>query len=250
MSRILLFDLGDTLMHARAEWPPILALADKKLAEFFCKAGLELDCAAFHDELHHTLRDYYALRDRVQRETTILEVLRSLLAKKGFSSLPDSLLRPALAQRYAITQQNWEAEEDALPVLRTLHQRGFRLGIVSNAGDHQDVLDLINAFNLTPLLDLILTSAECGYRKPHPRIFAQALEHWRAAPADAVMIGDRLDTDIAGARAAGIFAIWLTRRASRPAQPFSPPDATVDTLEALLRLPLLRHPAENLPPSR
>jgi len=240
MPRILLFDLGDTLMRARAEWPPILAQADQELANFLCRAGLELDCAVFHNELRQSLHEYYELRDRLQRETTILEVVRGLLARKGLPFITDSLLRPALARRYAITQKNWQLEADALPTLRQLRKRGFRLGIVSNAGDHQDVLDLTNIFKLTPLLDLILTSAECGYRKPHPRIFQQALEHWEASPAEAVMIGDRLDTDIAGANALGMTSIWLTRRAAPAAATEPQPDETIHHLQDLLSLPRLQ----------
>ncbi|HEY7258839.1 MAG TPA: HAD-IA family hydrolase [Gaiellales bacterium] len=52
--------------------------------------------------------------------------------------------------------------------------------------------------------DAIVTCGETGVRKPDPRIFAEALGRLGVEPARALHIGDRADSDGAGARAAGI----------------------------------------------
>jgi len=62
----------------------------------------------------------------------------------------------------------------------------------------------------------VLSSAACGIRKPNPRIFQIALERWHLASSEAVMVGDTLGADILGARNAGIYSIWITRRADKP----------------------------------
>jgi FMN phosphatase YigB (HAD superfamily) len=65
-----------------------------------------------------------------------------------------------------------------------------------------------------PYMEIILISAEVGIRKPHPRIFQLALQHWQATPDQAVMVGDTLGADILGGLNAGIATIWITRRAN------------------------------------
>ena len=69
-----------------------------------------------------------------------------------------------------------------------------------------------NRLARSPLKDLIsgmVISEELGVSKPRPEIFWQALRPLGAAPADALMIGDGVSSDIRGANNAGIDACWL-----------------------------------------
>ena len=63
-----------------------------------------------------------------------------------------------------------------------------------------------------PWLMRWLSPEEAGISKPDPGIFAIALERLDCEPSRAVMIGDAWRADVAGARAAGIRAIWFNRR--------------------------------------
>jgi putative hydrolase of the HAD superfamily len=45
--------------------------------------------------------------------------------------------------------------------------------------------------------------------KPHPGIFSRALAELGVAASQAVMVGDILEMDIAGAQGVGMRAIWL-----------------------------------------
>jgi putative hydrolase of the HAD superfamily len=109
------------------------------------------------------------------------------------------------------------------------------MGLISNAGDDQDVHQLVRRFGIAPYFDFILTSAACSYRKPHPRIFELAIANWYFLPSETVMVGDNLDADIRGAKNAGLYAVWISRRAgpSGDDQPRVQPDATVSTLAEL-----------------
>jgi putative hydrolase of the HAD superfamily len=62
-------------------------------------------------------------------------------------------------------------------------------------------------------LPLVFISGEVGYGKPDPRIFEHALSKLGIAPGEALMVGDRVNLDVAGARAAGVHAVWLNRNA-------------------------------------
>lgn len=207
--RYVLFDLGGTLMRPRGAWEPALAAADRALEETLRSYRIRLDSGAFRARLHL----YYERRDKDFQETTYHFVLRELLRELGYPELPESVLRDALDSLYAVTQKNWEMEEDAPETLRALRERGYRLGIFSNAGDDKDVQQMVEAFGVRPYFDFVLTSAACFYRKPHPRAFEIALARWSAAPEEAAMVGDSLRADMEGAQHLGMKTVWAARRA-------------------------------------
>ncbi len=207
--RYLLFDLGGTLMHAREAWDPIHQRGDEALVKKLGEYDIRLDSQVFRERLH----EYYAQRDQDFGETTYHFVLRELLSGLGYAEVAATAIRSALDALYAITQVNWELEQDTLPTIEQLKKQNYRLGILSNAGDDKDVQELIESFGIRSYFDFVLTSAKCYYRKPHPRAFEIALAHWNIAPSEAVMIGDSLMADMQGAQNLGMRTIWITRRA-------------------------------------
>jgi putative hydrolase of the HAD superfamily len=216
MSRFIqavLFDLGETLVYSKDTWAPVLIQADRTLADKLFEMGIELDRDSFHGEFNKRLQEYYADRDKDLYERTTSMVLKNLLKDKGVTDAPDSVIRAALDALYGVTQQNWYPEEDAAPTLKKLQERGLRLGIVSNAGDHKDVLELVEKAQLESYFDFVITSALCSYRKPHPRIFQMALTHWGSIkPEEVAMVGDKLEADIWGAQQMGMLTFWMKRR--------------------------------------
>lgn len=233
-TRAVLFDLGGTLMYSRDPWEPILEHGYQALAESFCEQGIDLDCASLPQTVRYHLDRYFARRDEDLFETTYLAILRELLAEKGYPKADTKIIRRALDAFYAHTQPNWILEEDTLLALRTLEAGGYRMGLVSNAGDNQDVFQLVDRFKIEPFFDFILTSASCSYRKPHPRIFELAMAHWNIPASEIAMVGDSLEADIRGAQGLGIFGIWITRRVSKTAASSQvQPDAEIRTLREL-----------------
>ena len=71
--------------------------------------------------------------------------------------------------------------------------------------------------------------------KPHPGIFNRALTELGVAASQAVMVGDILEMDIAGAQGAGMRAIWLDARGKGlPEEAPVRPDARIEQLGELL----------------
>ncbi len=214
-------------------WPPVLERADRAVADYLLSQGLDIDPQQFHRQLEQRLDEYYSQREASLQETSTTAVLQEMLAAAGYPNVTASVLRGALNARYAVSQANWQLEEDALPTLQALQALGLRIGMISNAGDNQDVFDLVEKFNIEPYLDFVLTSAACGVRKPHPHIFELALAHWGFPAPQVAMVGDRLDADVMGARHAGMQGIWLTRRSKQ--RPKSPVEAD-GVIHSLLEL--------------
>jgi putative hydrolase of the HAD superfamily len=222
-------------MYERASWHAITSQADEALTNYLRQQGMELNLSTFPREFRRRLDKYFKKREKDLLETTYSFVLRDLLTDKGHGDVSEDILRTALDRLFAVTQTNWVLEDDTLATLQKLEENGYRLGLISNAGDDQDVQQLARRFGIDKYFDFILTSAACSYRKPHPRIFELALSNWYFLPAEAVMVGDNLEADVRGAQAVGLYAIWLSRRAGRrtPEQMSIQPDATLSTLYEL-----------------
>ncbi|MFN8460353.1 MAG: HAD family hydrolase [Anaerolineales bacterium] len=230
--RAVIFDLGGTLMHERDATHPVNARGDEALTLFLQEQGLELNLSTFPVEFRRRLDEYFKQREKDLLETTYSFVLRDVLTDKGYGDVSDEIIRSALDKLFAVTQTNWLLEEDTISTLKKVEEDGYRMGLISNAGDDKDVQQLLHKFGIGHFFDFALTSAGCSYRKPHPRIFELALSNWYFLPAEAVMIGDNLDADIRGAKEAGLGAIWIKRRAvsQGATQPQGQPDAVVSSL--------------------
>ena len=215
--RTVLFDLGGTLIYFDGAWPDVYLRADEALIDALEGAGIHLNRQAFREEFRARLKAYYNERESEFIEYTTSFVLKEALASWGYLGVPEATIRPALDAMYRVSQAHWQVEEDALPTLAQLIQRGCRLGLISNAGDDADVQSQVDQARLRPYFELILTSASLGIRKPNPRIFQLAMRRIDADPGLTVMVGDTLGADILGARNAGIRSIWITRRADTPA---------------------------------
>jgi 2-haloalkanoic acid dehalogenase type II len=236
-----LFDLGNTLIYFDSDWPEVLPEAEQALRQSLQSTGIELASTGFYKKLDARLQAYYAERETEFLEYTTLYVIRSLLAEMGYPAVTEATLRQAVAAMYAVSQAHWQPEVDAVPTLQALRQRGYRLGLVSNAGDDQDVQTLVDKAQLRPYFDVILTSAAQGIRKPNPRIFHTALQALgECPPENAVMVGDTLGADILGAQNTGMTSIWITRRANSAANQAHldtiQPDISVNTLSELLEV--------------
>ncbi len=233
----VLFDLGNTLLYYDAPWPGSLEEATSALTRQLTLEGVPIDPDAFQIDFHNRMMQYYSLREVDCVEVTSLDVLKSLLNEHGIEDVPIRKLRDALAAMYAVSQSYWHAEEDTMHVLAELQQAGYRMGLVTNASDSDDVQVLVDKAGIRGYMDVIVISADIGLRKPHPRIFETALKSWNAQPGQAVMVGDLLPADILGANEMGIASVWITRRASKHAnQPFLDtvfPDATIASLGEL-----------------
>jgi putative hydrolase of the HAD superfamily len=102
-------------------------------------------------------------------------------------------------------------------------ERGLRLVVASNWD--VSLHEVLERTGLRELLDGVATSAQVGSAKPAGELFAAALELAGSAAAEAVHVGDSLEEDVAGARAAGIEAVWVRRERQRDVD--APPGVTV-----------------------
>ena len=99
-------------------------------------------------------------------------------------------------------------------VLRALREAGTRLVVVSNWD--VSLHDALADTGLGALVDGAVSSAEAGAAKPEPAIFERALALAGVPARDAVHVGDSVEHDVAGARAAGIEPLLVLRGGGEP----------------------------------
>jgi putative hydrolase of the HAD superfamily len=215
MTACLLFDFFGTLVQyspdrCDAEYPRTRA------------ALRELGLTLSADDLTAGWQEaWYPFEERSladHREFSMVDVgavfLRSLLGRQ-----PDPAQTRALMDVYI---DEWNAGvtpvEGIAEWLEGLAQE-YRLAIVSNVHEADLVPTHLEALGLRHRFDAVILSVEVGWRKPHPAIYAIALEALGAQANQAVFVGDTHTADFVGPERAGIksFLIDPYDRAGVPA---------------------------------
>ncbi len=129
-------------------------------------------------------------------------------ARKGVSAVAAEHARANLWSR---------AGEGAAETLSTLRDRGYRIGVVSNADGR--VRALLESAGLSSFLEVVVDSFEVGFEKPDPRIFLAATDRLGIPASECVYVGDIFSIDVLGARRAGMRAILIgTGAAEEPVE--------------------------------
>jgi putative hydrolase of the HAD superfamily len=144
---------------------------------------------------------------------------------------------PALEQLH---QAPMAAMPGAGSCLAMLKAAGFTIAICSNWG--WDLRQDLEDTGLTAFVDVLVTSAQAGCRKPHARIYRSTLDQAGFAADDAVFVGDSLRTDVLGAEQAGLRSVLLARE---PVEAFQGEQA--GSLAAVASLLLDGNPAGQSP---
>lgn len=147
---------------------------------------------------------------------------------------------PAAADRLA--EAHWQAElegmrsyDDVGLLLAAARNAGIRTALITN-GPGPVQRGKLAAVGLTDAFDAVLISGEVGAAKPDTRIFEVALAELGVGAESAWHIGDTLAYDIAGARAAGIEAVWLNREGIARDAAEAVPHREIATLAELVPL--------------
>jgi 2-haloacid dehalogenase len=97
--------------------------------------------------------------------------------------------------------------DHALEICQYLSEKG-QIGIVTNGFEVVQTRRLA-ASVLTPYIKFMVVSEQCGFTKPDVRFFdftARKIQNFRKETT--LVIGDRLETDVAGAHGFGLDACW------------------------------------------
>jgi putative hydrolase of the HAD superfamily len=201
----VLFDLDDTLFDHRACTRAALAALRERVPAF-----RDVPAEPFEAEHRRLLEELHleVLAGRMTVDQARIERFRRLLAVAGGTAGAPAADGVAAAYRAAYVE-HWRPVDGALDLLSALHGR-VAIGVVTN-NVASEQRQKIATCGFAPLLDAVVISEEAGVTKPDPRIFELALDAVKRQAEETVMVGDAWETDIVGASAAGIRAIWFNR---------------------------------------
>jgi HAD superfamily hydrolase (TIGR01549 family) len=203
MVRTVLFDLDDTLFdHRGCARDALTAVrASHECFRGMAFSELEETHARVLDELHQDV-----MVGRIPLDAARNERFRRLFAVAGVPAADDlaRLAASTYRDRYKAARRAVAGAAALLPLVR----ERASVGIVSNNLLEEQRAKL-SACGLDAFIDALVVSEEAGVSKPDPAIFRLALTRLGCAPGHAVMVGDSWTADVAGARAAGIRAIWF-----------------------------------------
>ena len=232
---LVLFDLDDTLhddtfaYQSAAEEVAREVAAEHGVDAIALKAAYVAEAEGFWQRLSPS--DLKVKLSRVRAS-----MWQNALESVGVASLE---VAEQSAERYnAYRSKYYTLFPGAVELLKTLRERGMKLGIVTNglSETHREKIALLR---ISEYFDAIFLADEVGMIKPDPLLFAHACRTLGGAPAHSAMVGDRYDRDIRGALEAGLFTIWLNVRDEELPAGAQPPDATCSTIADVGRILLL-----------
>jgi putative hydrolase of the HAD superfamily len=115
--------------------------------------------------------------------------------------------QPALGLRLDRMRALLVPRPDAAETLRTLRERGLRLGMISNASSELSGLWAESPF--PPLFDAALFSADERMMKPDRRLYERMAELLGVEPAECLFVGDGAYRELQGAQAVGMTAVLI-----------------------------------------
>ena len=199
MASALLVDLDDTLIDDRGAMRAAVL-------RFRRKHGLLL-----HEEDAAIVARWDGLTRALWRRQALgeftLQEQRRIRLRNCFSlSLRDEEADALFGDYLAFYEEHWALVPEAAEFLRaTAH---LPRAIVTN-GHRAQVRKKIDRLGLEPHFDAIVTPDDCGASKPDPRIFQHALQLLGVKAAQALMVGDDHEADIAPALALGMQAFHV-----------------------------------------
>lgn len=247
MIRAIAFDLFDTLvdqnhqhlMPVEVEGRKVGATTPALHAHALEQTGLTISLLDFADELREV--------DRSLRIDTIDQGIE-LATLDRFVALATHLgIDEVLELAAGLTEVHMGVLYDAVTVpahheaILTSLALDYQLAICSNFTHAPTARMILSDAGFDAHLGPVVISEEIGIRKPRGEIFEAVHTAMDLAPDEILHVGDNLEADVAGAAAAGMKTVWLTRRVRDPEATLSRFDGPAPdfALEDLLDLPVL-----------
>ncbi|MDK2870247.1 MULTISPECIES: TIGR02253 family HAD-type hydrolase [Pyrococcus] len=192
--KVIFFDLDDTLVDTSK----LAEVARKNAIENMIRHGMPVDFDTAYNELLELIKEYgsnfpyhfdYLLR-RLDLEYNPKWVAAGVIA---YHNTKFTYLREVPGARKTLLR---------------LKKEGYMTGIITD-GNPIKQWEKILRLELDDFFEHVIISDFEGVKKPHPKIFKKALKAFNVKPEEAIMVGDRLYSDIYGAKNVGMKTVWF-----------------------------------------
>lgn len=194
----IFLDLGNTL-RLLVEDEEYMSKARQRIAEL---VGTDEDPVTFHQKLETRYKNYRKWAFENLSEASESDLWTHWLTPE-FPAERIIPLGVELTYQFRKSKGQRVLVKDGREVIDELYKRGYTLGIISNLIGTKEIPEWLITDDLVPYFKSVLLSSEFGKRKPDPSIYLEATRRAEVDPNKCVYVGDNLDRDVTGTRAAG-----------------------------------------------
>ncbi|MDP6581755.1 MAG: HAD family hydrolase, partial [Vicinamibacterales bacterium] len=185
-TRAVFFDVDFTLIYPGPTFDAVGYQA------FSRRHGLRIDTGRFKSAVIAASRELEVGEDASYRAELFVRYARRVIEEMGGTGPGIDACAREIYEEWAVCR-HFSLYDDVKPVLQQLHERGLRLGLISNT--HRCLNAFQNHFDLEVFIAGAVSSSDHGFMKPHPSIFEAALLEIGVSADEALMVGDSISHD-------------------------------------------------------
>lgn len=234
--KVIFFDMGNTLLHFH------YGNSDEEkdeqgliyLTRYLNKFNSNITITEVKNIFFKNWIEGIEDRTRTFKEYPIEDFLNDFLAAYNIKLHINECIE-AINEFYTEYRENVFFENNLYDILKAIKDKGYRIGVISNTCYYDEVMkECFKKAGIYELIDNFTFSYALRLGKPNVKIFKTAIEAMEIIPAEAVMIGDKLKSDIKPALDLGIKTIWLNNKNEKVNDEIIP-DLEVSSIGELLK---------------
>ena len=197
-TKAIFLDLGGTFREV-VEIPEVYNKARARIAEI-CQTDMDQDTYwAFINKRYDVYREW-ALRFLCEAPEKLLWT-RWLVPELDRDYVEAHAVE--LTENFRLAKGDRQVVPHGIETVRELRRRGYKVGIISDLVGTVEIDKWLDRDGIRDLFCTVKQSSVTLLRKPHPAIYFQALDEAGVRGEESVFVGDNLNRDIIGAKAAG-----------------------------------------------
>jgi len=208
--KAVIFDFIGTLTNVRGYSLEASRMTSRmKLYKAVVNAGFEVDVKSFLEAHIQAHEKYRVIRYQKLVEVTNAVWISEALNNLGYETTPDDpQVKTAINISFEDYLNSLELRQCTKRILK-MTSADYKLGLVTNFTYAPVIYVGLRKLDINQFFNAILISDEVGWRKPHPKIFNEALKRLGVSAHETVYVGDSPLEDIKGAKATGMKTVFV-----------------------------------------
>lgn len=188
-------------------------LESKRIPFSFHEVKNAFNLAFFLPERNYEENDHIYTEDRISKMSKMLDLDLSKPDKDFIKNeFEEVMLKDPPPLKMGVKQTLEELSSD------------YKIGLISNTGvtPGRIISRVFQEYEILKHFHVKIFSDEIGFYKPHPALFKIALRELNCVPQNVIHIGDKLETDIKGAKDCNMITIWFNESNSPKSEKIQP----------------------------
>jgi HAD superfamily hydrolase (TIGR01549 family) len=183
--------------------------------DFFIKFLKEKKIFSFYDEIYNAFNSAFHLSDIYFEENNFRHIYTNERILRLLHTMNIELSNSDIFELQVKFEEIMLTDPPPLifGVKETLNElsKDYIIGLISNTGitPGRVIKKVLQKYDIQKYFKITIFSDETGFFKPNPIMFETILKELNCLPQNAIHIGDKLETDVKGAKDCKMFTIWI-----------------------------------------